>query len=131
MNTGLFRFYSYRDPRLVDTLTDFQKSIDWLLQEPVSLAAIDEAILSFIGGMDKPGSPAGEARKAINQQLFGRTEAFINQIRAELLQVTPDDIHRVAQTYLADGAEQASIAVVTHAGQREVCQALNMQVTEI
>jgi Zn-dependent M16 (insulinase) family peptidase len=131
MNTGLFRFYSYRDPRLADTFADFEKSIDWLVENPVSRLTIDEAILGFIGNMDKPGSPAGEARKAIHQQLFGRTEAFVNQRRAELLQVTPDDIQRVAHTYLLGREEQASLAVVTHAGQQEICTRMGLEVIEV
>lgn len=131
MNAGLFRFYSYRDPRFAETFVDFQKSIDWILHKPVEMAAIDEAILSFIGGLDKPNSPAGEATKAINQQLFGRSEAFQNQMRSELLEVTPEAVQRVAETYLAQTSEKASLAVLTHAGQLEQCAAMGMVVTEI
>lgn len=129
--SGLFRFYSYRDPRLAETFNDFEQSIAWVLKETVSIAAIDEAILSLIGGMDKPGSPAGEARKAMSQQLFKRTEAFQNQMRTELLQVTPEDIQRVTQTYLQVSPEHVSLSVVTHAGQRAQCEALGMEITEI
>ena len=28
-----FRFYSYRDPRLAETLADFDQGIEWMLSE--------------------------------------------------------------------------------------------------
>ncbi|HHH45330.1 MAG TPA: peptidase M16, partial [Gammaproteobacteria bacterium] len=57
-----FRFFSYRDPRLEGTLEDFDRSIRWLLEEKHEWRTVEEAILGVIGSIDKPGSPAGEAR---------------------------------------------------------------------
>jgi Zn-dependent M16 (insulinase) family peptidase len=73
-NIAAFRFFSYRDPRLVDTLADFDASVRWLLEHTHDTLALEEAILSVISGLDKPGSPAGEAKRHFYETLFGRTE---------------------------------------------------------
>ena len=62
-NIGAFRFFSYRDPRFGETLDDFDAAITWFLDNRHDSSALEEAILGVIGSIDKPGSPAGEARK--------------------------------------------------------------------
>ena len=57
-NSASFRFFSYRDPRLSETLLDFDRAIGWLLDEKHSENQIEEAILGVIAAMDKTSSPA-------------------------------------------------------------------------
>lgn len=108
---GAFRFYSYRDPRLLETLADFDASIAWLLNNEHSYDALEEAILGVIGSMDKPGSPAGEAQSDFFLQLHRRSQSYREAFRAGILAVTVDDLKRVAQSYLTQ--ENESVAVVT------------------
>ena len=49
-NIAAFRFFSYRDPRLVETLDDFDASIAWLLETQHEQLALEEAILSRADG---------------------------------------------------------------------------------
>ncbi|MDH5710899.1 MAG: insulinase family protein [Gammaproteobacteria bacterium] len=112
-----FKFYSYRDPRLTETLDDFDRSIDWMLNNKHEWRQLEEAILGVIGAMDKPGSPAGEARHAFHNQLHGRTREKLQAIRQRVLAVTLDDLKRVAETYLQP--DKASIAVITSANTQE------------
>ncbi len=79
--------------------------------------ALEEAILGVIGSMDKPSSPAGEAKQHFHNRLFGRSHATREQFRQRILAVSLDDLRRVTETYLKP--ELASTAVVTHAGQLE------------
>jgi len=111
-NIAAFRFYSYRDPRLTETLDDFDASIQWLLETEHDPEQLEQAILGVIGSLDKPGSPAGEAKGAFHNNLFGRTPEQRRRTRARLLAVTIDDLKRVTRTYLQ--AEKASIAIVTN-----------------
>ncbi|WP_066964793.1 insulinase family protein [Microbulbifer sp. Q7] len=111
VNIGAFRFYSYRDPRMAETLKDFDASVDWLLNESHEDAQVEEAVLGVVGGMDKPGSPAGEAKKAFHSNLYGRTHAVRQEFRRKVTEVTLDDLQRVGRTYLQP--EKASTAVVT------------------
>ncbi len=111
-NIAAFRFYSYRDPRLAETLADFDRSVEWLLGKDHGYQVLEEAILGVIGALDKPSSPAGEAKQAFQNRLFGRDDAFQARFRERVLATTTDDLKRVAQTYLIP--EQASMAVITH-----------------
>lgn len=124
-NTASFRFYSYRDPRLVETLADFDQSLQWLEETNHSWQAVEEAILGVIGSIDKPGSPAGEAKSTYQAELFGRTREKRELFRNRVLQVTAEDLKRVARTYLRP--EAASVAVVTHAGQKAPLESLGLR----
>ncbi len=106
-----FRFYSYRDPRLAETLADFDRSVDWLLSTDHAWRLVEEAILGVISAIDKPGSPAGEAKKAFHAALHGRTPEQRRRFRARVLEVRQEDLKRVADTYLRP--EQASTAIIT------------------
>lgn len=109
-----FRFYSYRDPRLEETLSDFDASVAWLLDNTHDPRSLEEAILGVIGSIDKPSSPAGEAKQHFHNRLFGRTHEQREQFRQRVLGVTLDDLRRVANDYLQ--SELASTAVIAPAG---------------
>jgi Zn-dependent M16 (insulinase) family peptidase len=106
-----FRFFSYRDPRLEETLDDFDASVRWLLDNDHEYQKLEEAILGVVSSIDKPGSPAGEAKQAFHSTLFGRTPEQRKAFRSRVLKVTVEDLKRVAESYLLD--KEASIAVVT------------------
>lgn len=112
-----FRFYSYRDPRLEETLEDFDSAIQWLLDTEHNEEQLEQAILGVISSLDKPGSPAGEAKQVFHSQLFGRDHAQRRRFRQRVLAVTLGDLKRVAADYLI--SERASIAVVTSASKTD------------
>ena len=117
-NIAAFRFFSYRDPRLVETLEDFDAAIEWMLQTQHEQLALEEAILSVMGSLDKPGSPAGEAKRDFHERLFGRTAEHRKILRAGIVGTTIDDLHRVTETYLKH--ERARTAVITHSGGADI-----------
>ncbi|MEP0071374.1 MAG: insulinase family protein [Marinomonas sp.] len=125
-STGSFRFYSYRDPRLTETLADFDASIDWLLSEEHTEEALEEAILGVIGSMDKPSSPAGEAQSDFYVQLHGRSLAYREAFRAKILAVTIEQLKQVTKTYLVK--ENENIAVVTSTSKRAELEALGFDI---
>ena len=106
-----FKFYSYRDPRLEETLDDFDQSIKWLLETEHEAEQLEQAILGVISGLDKPGSPAGEAKQAFHNNLFGRSPQQRRKFRQQILQVSLSDLKRVTLLYLKP--ELASVAVIT------------------
>lgn len=111
-NIAAFRFYSYRDPRLQETLNDFNQAIDWMLDTPVSSDALEQAILGVVSNIDKPGSPAGEAKQDFHSRIFGRSIDDRRTFRNRVLAVTGDDLQRVTREYLKGVAP--SIAVISN-----------------
>lgn len=128
-DTASFRFFSYRDPRLVDTLKDFDQSVEWLLSEQHDKQKLEEAILGVIGSIDKPSSPAGEAKDAFQNGLFGRTPEKRQYYRSRILKVGMEDLKRVAETYLQP--DKASTAVITNASTLDKLGDLGMEVHKL
>jgi len=128
-NIASFKFYSYRDPRLTETLEDFDKAIDWVIDSDHEERQLEEAILGVIGSMDKPGSPAGEAKAAFHNELHGRTREKLQQFRQRVLEVSIDDLKRVAETYLKNG--EASIAVITSAATHEEVGDIGLEIINL
>ena len=128
-NACSFRFYSYRDPRLAETFNDFEASVQWLLNAEQQPHQLEEAILGLIASMDKPGSPAGEAITACYALLHKRTPAFRQMLRERLLNVTLDDLKRVAVTYLVEQTPTKS--VVAPVAKREALVELGFDIKQV
>lgn len=109
-DTSSFRFYSYRDPRLAESIKDFENSLDWLHSSQHPPRALEEAILGVVGSIDRPASPAGEARRAFHDALHGRTPERRAKYREQVLDVSVESMRRVSDTYLK--LKNASLAVV-------------------
>ncbi|KZY49695.1 MULTISPECIES: insulinase family protein [unclassified Oleiphilus] len=124
-----FRFFSYRDPRLSETLDDFDASLDWLHIEEHDGEELEQAILGVVSQIDKPRSPAGEAKGDYHNLLFGRTQEHREAFRAKVLSVTIDDLQRVAKTYLQPGL--ASVAVISQQSQRDALEGLGLEIKEL
>ena len=121
-----FRFYSYRDPRLDETLADFDLSVEWLLTGRHEWRQVEEAILGVVSHLDKPGSPAGEAKQAFHNALFGRTPDQRQRFRERVLKVRLEDLVNAGRTYLVP--EKASVAVITSQGAFDSSGDMGMEV---
>ncbi|WP_321323541.1 insulinase family protein [Thiomicrorhabdus sp.] len=113
-----FVFYSYRDPRLLETYADFKRAKEWLMSSEATQAKVDEAILNVISSMDKPGSPAGEMKKAFFQDLYGRTHDIRMAYRLGVISTTIQELREMADKYLT--TENTSSAVLTNTGGAEL-----------
>lgn len=111
-SNAVFRFSSFRDPNLAQTLDHFDAAIKWLQQSKVTFEQVEEAILGVVSSIDAPGSPAGEARQAFHNNLFGRTPEHRIRLRSDILKVRVEDLKRVVDQYLKP--ELASTAVLTN-----------------
>lgn len=111
-NSASFRFFSYRDPRLEATLDDFDRALDWVITGSHESHQLEEAILGVIGAMDKPSSPAGEAKQAFYNHLFERSLESRMAFRRRVLATTLDDLKAVTERYF-DPAK-ASIGIISN-----------------
>jgi len=127
--SGVFKFYSYRDPRIEGTLSDFKRSIDWFANTKHTDEAIEQAILGVVSGIDKPGSPAGEAKQAFHNALQGRNDEWRNDFRNRILSVTLEDLFRVVDAYF--DFDRASYGVVAQASAKEELVKLGFDIHEI
>ena len=122
---GCFKFYSYRDPRVEGTFADFEKSVDWVLERATGDDLVEQAVLGLIGGMDRPGSPAGEAKQAFHMDRGGRTREIRQNFRERLLSTSWADVQRVANQYLKGQA--GSKAVIAPRGSADVAEKLGLK----
>lgn len=128
-NAAVFRFYSYRDPRIEDTIKDFESAIPWLHQKSIPSDKLEEAILGTISSIDRSESPAGRAKRCFYAELHGRTLEERKQYRARVLNTSADDLVRVAETYL--NPESAHTAIVTHKANVDVVAAMGLNKYEL
>ncbi len=128
-NSASFRFFSYRDPRLSDTLEDFDRAISWLLESEHPARRLEEAILGVIASMDKSNSPAGEAKQAFYNHLFGRTLEQRSEFRQRVLQTTVEDLRSVGERYFSP--ERASIGIITDSRSAELLNLSDLKIVNI
>lgn len=128
-NNGAFRFYSYRDPRLADTLKDFDASVQWVMENKLAWEKIEEAILGTISSLDKTESPAGRAKREYHSLLHGRTLEARQRFREQVLATKEVDLKRVAETYLQP--EKASTAVICDFSRRGLIEDLGLSAIEL
>ncbi|MGD9603402.1 MAG: insulinase family protein [Gammaproteobacteria bacterium] len=124
-DSGCFFFYSYRDPRLADTLADFDRALDWFMQDADS-ARLEESILGVIRTLDKPRSPAGAAIDAFHSAQQGRTPEFRAGYRSRALGITHADLRAAAGRYLVPA--RGAVGIVTHRGEAATMDALGLDV---
>ncbi len=128
-NIAAFRFYSYRDPRLEETLNDFDRALPWLLDEKHAPQKLEEAILGTISSLDKSESPAGRAKRCFHAEIHGRTVEQRQLFRERVINTRMDDLRRVAQTYLTP--DKANTAVVTSAENKALTESIGLTTFEL
>ena len=124
--SAAFRFYSYRDPRLAETLEDYRRAVDWMLTADHDYAQLEESILGVISSLDKPASPAGSAKQAFHNELFGRSKHERAQFRARVLEVSIEELKAVTERYLT--GDNASVGIVSNKGQSAVLEKLGLHI---
>ena len=107
-----FTISTYRDPRLQESFDDIDRGLEWLQNIDNDERPLREAILSVLANLDSPGSPAGDATGRFVQDLQGREPFRLNAYRSRVMDVTPEDIRRVAREHLSP--DKASRAVITN-----------------
>ncbi|KAI9224276.1 peptidase M16C associated-domain-containing protein [Blastocladiella britannica] len=95
---GVFVMYSYRDPRSLGTIADFDRAVAWLASgDGVADQDLLEAKLSVFGQLDEPVDVGAQGTAEF---AHGLAYAVRQERRKHLFDVTRDDVARVAQTYL-------------------------------
>ena len=106
-SSGVFSFYSYRDPNCTQTLEAFDSSTDWMLNpDNFSQRDIDEAKLGIFQAVDKPALPG---QRGLRWFLSGISHDTFQQHRQRLRNVAREDLERVARAYLTNANAGVSV----------------------
>lgn len=99
---GCFTMSSYRDPRLSETYADFGKAIHAAVEGPIAQDDLEEAVISVMQSLDKPGGPRERGGMALARAFGGVDREMRLGLRRSILEASVDDLHRVARAYLLD-----------------------------
>ena len=94
---GAFTFYSYRDPKNLETFSVYERSADWVIEDNFDQSDVNEAILRVFQGVDAPVTPGHRGMRPL---LTGVTDETFAEHRLRLKAVTKEDVRAVAEKYL-------------------------------
>ena len=112
--TCTVRMFSYRDPRLAQTLRDFDEALEALRRHPPEGRRLEEAILRTVRVVDKPKAFQVAALDRFLDELQGRGSEGERSLRASVLGAEPGRLRDVAERYLSP--EQGCAGVLAGAG---------------
>ncbi|KAJ1099878.1 hypothetical protein NDU88_004972 [Pleurodeles waltl] len=98
--SGVFQFYSYRDPNSLSTFSAFEKGIEWAMAGTYTQEDVVEAKLSEFSAVDSPIAPSD---KGVNQFLYGISDEMRQKHREQVFQVSHESVAKVANKYLSAG----------------------------
>lgn len=93
--SGLFYFYSYRDPHLLSTAQSFQEAVAQVGQGKFSATDLEEAKLEIFASLDSPIPPGNRADVAYRRYREGKTDDIRDSFRQKVLQVSQDHVQKV------------------------------------
>ncbi|MFC1896094.1 insulinase family protein [Thermodesulfobacteriota bacterium] len=109
---GIFALASYRDPHVVRTMRTFMDTLGFARSGEYTEHDVEEAILQTCSEIDKPDSPAADARKAFYRALLGLSDRARQLFKERVLAVTRKKLMETADRYFSDVASLA-LAVVS------------------
>ncbi len=107
---GNLVFFSYRDPNLIETLAVYDEMAEYLRSYDAGEREMIKYIIGTVGRLDAPLTPSMKAQRAAEQYIRKLSQADRQKERDEILQVTPDDIRKLAK--LVDAAMQENYLCV-------------------
>ncbi|CAG5126010.1 unnamed protein product [Candidula unifasciata] len=98
VNSGAFSFFSYRDPRSLETLNVFKQCIAWATKGEYTAEDVDEAKLEVFQKIDKPVPPGSRGQTRF---VYDISDDMRQKNRDRLFKVTNEDLKRVTELYLS------------------------------
>ncbi|KAF2454836.1 Metalloenzyme, LuxS/M16 peptidase-like protein [Lineolata rhizophorae] len=107
--TGMFSFYSYRDPNPANTMRVISGAGAWARDREWQERDIEEAKLSYFQNLDAPQSVSQEGMRLF---LSGVDDEMAQRRREQVLDVTADGVRKAAEQFLIDGAKRSNAVVL-------------------
>jgi len=108
---GVAIMVSYRDPRLEETFSDYEKIVYGIENDDVSQDAIDGYIVKAISTLDAPKSLEEKSLELVLRHMARFTATDLQKTRNEILETTPADLNRFIEI-LKQFEKKANIATV-------------------
>ncbi len=108
MMDGKFRFMSHDDPKYMNTLGAFKKSINWACSGLFSETDVEEALLSMFGSID---APQDVSAKGSGLFYYGITNEDRQAMRDRLFAVDKDKCVQAAKKHLLPVKDRMSTAL--------------------
>ena len=115
---GLLQFYSYRDPGIDATLQRYDAAGAWLKNWDATEDEMAGYVVSTVATHDAPQKPRAIARRQDGIYLSRKPEGWRDQVRADELATTPEDLVALADS-LAFAAREHSTVVF---GSRDIIE---------
>jgi presequence protease len=120
---GTFVFLSYRDPNLLETLANYDKTADFLRGLELNEGELVKSIIGTISSMDSYQLPDAKGHSSMMRYLTGYTDEARQTYREQILTTTTADFKAFADT-LTQVRDNGRIVVL---GSAEAIKAANEQ----
>jgi Zn-dependent M16 (insulinase) family peptidase len=119
--SGVFSYLSYRDPNLLETITSFDQTGEFLRKLTLSEQELTKSIIGAIGDMDAYQLPDAKGFTSMARYLSGITDESRQKMRDEVLTTTQKDFLEFAD--ILDAVRDTGDVVVV--GSPESIEAAN------
>lgn len=107
--SATLRLFSYRDPRLAETLDDFDRASASLRRRPPARRRLEEAILRAVRELDRPRAFQVAAFERYLDELQGRDPEGARRRRDAMLRISPEAVRETARRYLYPDRGRAGV----------------------
>ncbi|RZC31870.1 presequence protease, mitochondrial [Asbolus verrucosus] len=108
---GVFVFYSYRDPRNLQTLDVFDNTSKWL-EEHIDKVTPQEILEAKLGVFQAVDAPIPPSNKGCEEFLRRLTPDILQRHRAEIMSVDQNELRTAAEKYLKNAEPSLNAKVV-------------------
>ena len=109
-HSGVLTYVSYRDPNLLDTLSVYDESANYLRQLDLTPSELEKGIIGTISVVDGYMLPDAKGYTSLLRYLLGTTDEVWQQFRDEILSTTVADFKAFAD--VLDGVREQGDVVV-------------------
>ena len=123
--SATLRMFSYRDPRLAETLGDFDRASESLRHRPPTRGRLEEAILRAVRELDRPRAFQVAAFERYLDELQGRDPQGVRRQRDAMLRTSAAAVRETARRYLRP--ERGRVGVLAAAGREAELDRLGIE----
>lgn len=121
--SGLFSFLSYRDPNIIETINNYDKTSQFLIKNEINDSELTKSTIGAIGEMDTYQLPDAKGYTAMLRYLLDITDEDRQKYRDELLSTTNKDFALFAKV-LGQLNDQSNVVVL---GSAEAIEKVNQE----